>query len=440
MIKATTIKGLAVTAAAATVLSLAACGTASQSKETASDQPVEITWWGWGDPPAKQAKEFMKHHPNIKVKVVNAGTGNDQYTAINNAISAGKGLPDLATIEYYALPQFAYSGKLVDLTQFGANRYSKDYTPGTWSSVNVNGGIYALPTDSGPMALFYNKEIFDKAGVTTPPSTWDEYYEAAKKIRAVGSYITSDSGDAGFYDSMVWQAGGHPYSVSKDGKTVGINLTDDKGAQKFNEFWQRMIDEGLIDTKTQGWTDEWNKGLGDGSIASLLTGAWMPVNLETGAPAASGKWRVAQMPAPEAGSTANAENGGSAIAMFDNGNKAKEQAAWEFLDYINHSKKGTSYAYQLGVFPASTSVLKSDEFLNATSDYFGGQAINKELAKAAEDVLPGWTFLPFEVYARSVFTDNVGDAWSGKITIDKGVASWQNALKKYAADQGFSTR
>lgn len=57
-----------------------------------------------------------------------------------------------------------------------------------------------------------------------------------------------------------------------------------------------MIDDDLIDTKTAGWSDDWNKSLNDGSIASLLTGAWMPYNLLSGAPDGEGKWRVAQMP------------------------------------------------------------------------------------------------------------------------------------------------
>ena len=41
--------------------------------------------------------------------------------------------------------------------------------------------------DSGPNALFYNKAISDKVGVTSVPTTWQEYYEAAKKIHALGS-------------------------------------------------------------------------------------------------------------------------------------------------------------------------------------------------------------------------------------------------------------
>ncbi len=128
------------------------------------------------------------------------------------------------------------------------------------------------------------------------------------------SYITSDSGDAGFFDSMTWLAGATPFETSKDGETVTINLTGDKNVKTFTDFWQKMIDEDLIDTKTVGWTDDRNKGLDDGSIASLLTGAWMPYNLLSGAPNGDGSWRIAQMPTAD-GSETNSENGGSSLAI-----------------------------------------------------------------------------------------------------------------------------
>ncbi|MEB0303446.1 extracellular solute-binding protein, partial [Mucilaginibacter sp. 5C4] len=91
----------------------------------------------------------------VTVKVVNAGTGNDQYIKLQNAIKAGSGAPDIAQIEYYALPQFALSKSLADLSAYGFDSYASEYTDSTWGSVKLGDGIYALPQDSGPMAMFY---------------------------------------------------------------------------------------------------------------------------------------------------------------------------------------------------------------------------------------------------------------------------------------------
>ena len=380
----------------------------------------------------------------IKVKVTNAGTNKDEYNALSNAIEAGSGAPDIAQIEYYALPEYVIRGHLENLSDLGASDFKDFYTPGTWSSVNINDGVYALPMDSGPMAWFYNKGVFDKAGVDpTQVRTWDDFYEAAKKIRAVDSYITSDSGDAGFFDSMTWLAGATPFETSKDGETVTINLTGDKNVKTFTDFWQKMIDEDLIDTKTVGWTDDWNKGLDDGSIASLLTGAWMPY-----APNGDGKWRIAQMPTAD-GSETNSENGGSSLAIVKSDDKAKVAAAYKFMEYACHDAEGIKTRVDGGAFPADNDTLKSNDFLNMTSltdsdgkahEYFGGQKFNEELAKAAANVSTGYKFLPFEVYARGKFGDYAGDAYTGKTTLSDAVASWQKDLQDYAKQQGYQVK
>lgn len=445
-------KTIALVAAAAMLTSVAACGSSSNSSSSGATEggKTEITVWSWDSTLPRTVKDFEKANPDITVKVTNAGTNSTEYTALNNALSAGKGAPDLVQIEYYALPEYQVRGEIEDLSQFGADKFSDFYTPGTWASVKLNGGVYALPMDSGPMAWFYNKDVFDKAGVDpTRVRTWDEFYDAAKKVRATGSYITSDSGDAGFFDSMTWLAGATPFSTGSDGQSVTINLSNDSRVKTFVDFWQKMIDDDLIDTKTAGWSDDWNKSLNDGSIASLLTGAWMPYNLLSGAPDGEGKWRVAQMPTPD-GSETNSENGGSSLAMVKTDDKAKAEAAYKFAEYACHNAEGIKTRVAGGAFPADNDTLASDDFLNMTSltdsdgnahEYFGGQKFNEELAKAAANVSTGYKFLPFEVYARGVYSDDAGGAYTDKsVTLAEGVQAWEKNIKDYASQQGYTVK
>lgn len=443
-------KVIALVGAVAMAGSLAACGNSnsgsSQPSKVSSSKQYNIKVWSWDSTLPRTVKPFEKLHPNIHVTVTNVGTNTKEYTALDNAIKAGSGAPDVAQVEYYALPQYAIGKHLTNLKSYGASSFKGFYTPGTWSSVNLQGGIYGLPIDSGPMALFYNKSVYDKAGISQPPKTWDEFYQDAKKIRKVGSYITSDSGDAGFFDSMVWDFGGHPFKVN--GTTVSINFND-PGTQKFIQYWQRMISENLIDTKTQGWTDDWNRGLGDGSIASLLTGAWMPYNLLSGARQASGKWRVAPMPTLQAGQKNNAENGGSSLALLDSTKGDKAAAAYEWMKYVSHNRAGIKIRVDGGAFPADNQTLKDPSYLSQTTmtdangkkvAYFGGQAFNKVLSQAAADVTPGWVFLPFEVYARNIYGDTAGAAFTGKTTLSKGIAQWGSRLNQYGSQQGFTMK
>lgn len=424
-------------------LALAACsspGTASSDKGSASDisaalqKKSTITVWAWAPAVKDIAASFEKKYPNVTVKVVNAGTGNDQYIKLQNAIKAGSGAPDVAQIEYYALPQFALSNSLTDLADFGLDSLKSKYTASTWGSVALSGKVYALPQDSGPMALFYNKKVFDQYGLTVP-TTWDEYIADAKKLHAANpsAYMTNDTGDAGFTTSMIWQAGGQPYTTTDGGKKVSIDLQD-AGAKKFASNWNQLIDGNLL-SPISSWSDEWYKGLGDGTIATLAIGAWMPGNLETGVAAASGDWRVAPLPTYEAGTAASSENGGGGDSILAQ-SKNKLVAAG-FLQYMN-AGEGTQISLKAGGFPSTVADLNSPAFLDAAVPYFGGQQINKVLAQSASDVVKGWSYLPFQVYSNSIFGDTVGQSYAKKSNLNDGLAAWQKASAAYGNQQGFT--
>src|SRR5699024_6717060 len=177
------IGGIALTGIAA--LTLASCS-------GGSDEPVDtgealeeggtITVWAWEPSLDPVVEAFEAAHEGVTVDLVNVGTGIDSYTALQNAISAGQGLPDVAQVEYYALPQFALQGSLADLTPFGAADLDGDYAPGPWDSVHSGEEIVGLPMDSGPMALFYNKALFDEFGIEVP-TTWAEFAEAGRAFQ-----------------------------------------------------------------------------------------------------------------------------------------------------------------------------------------------------------------------------------------------------------------
>ncbi|WP_435241647.1 ABC transporter substrate-binding protein [Streptomyces cucumeris] len=432
--------GLNCALALSIALALTSCGSSDGDSgggdpadvKAALDKGGSIKVWAW-EPTLKQvAKDFENEHPGVKVELVNAGTNKDEYTALQNAISAGSGVPDVAQIEYYALGQFTLTEAITDLSGFGADKLRATYSPGPWNAVSSGGGIHALPMDSGPMALFYNKDVFDKHHIAVP-RTWDAYADAAKKLHRADPdvYITSDTGDAGLTTSLIWQAGGRPYTVN--GTKVSVDFSD-KGSTTYARTWQKLIDDKLL-APTVGWSDEWYKGLSEGRIATLPIGAWMPANLMSGAPKAKGSWRVAPLPQWKPGASVSAENGGSALAIPEkSGNKA---LAYAFVEYAN-AGAGVKTRVDDGAFPATRSTLTSKEFLNREYDYFGGQKANTIFAKSAADVPGDWSYLPFQVYANSIFNDSVGKAYTARTPLAKGLNKWQEASVKYGKEQGFT--
>lgn len=431
----------AVAATALAAGSLVACssgnagggnGGSAEDIEAALEQGGEITYWSWTPSAEAQVAAFEKAYPNVNVNLVNAGTNTEEYTKLQNAIKAGSGAPDVVQIEYYAFPQFALSDSLLDLAPYGFGELEDDYSPGTWGAVDFDGAIYGLPQDSGPMALFYNKEVFDQYGLAVP-TTWDEYVAAAEKLHAADptKYITADTGDSGFTTSMIWQAGGQPFQAS--GTDVTIDLQDE-GSQKFADNWNRLIEGGLL-SDTPSWSDEWFKGLGDGSIASLVIGAWMPGVLESSVADGAGKWAVAPIPTYD-GEPVTAENGGGGQAVTKQSQNPALAAG--FLKWLNNDEESLQIFAESGGFPSTTAQLSDPAFVDAENEYFGGQKINQVLTEASSQVREGWNYLPFQVYANSIYSDTVGQAYANGSDMNAGLEAWQEQLVQYGNDQGFS--
>ena len=455
---------VAAVCAAGVMVAVAGCGE--------HDNRTQISVWSWEPSMAALIADFEARNPDIHVTQI----GTADYSKLNSAIQDGYGTPDVVQLEYFALPQYAVSGQLRDLTSRTTN-YGSFYTPGSWSSVQLDGRGYGVPMDSGPMAFFYNQDVFEQAGVDAAKiRTWDDYYRAAKKLKENGVYIAADDGDASFYNAMIWLAGGRPYNTSHDGKEVSITLDTDTGTQEFTRFWQQMIDEDLVNTRLDTWSDDWKQALGSGTVASLFAGAWMPSLLLADVPGTAGLWRVAQMPTAH-GNLTNAENGGSALGVLSS--SRRPEASWRFIEYVCHETAGIMTRVDGGAFPADNATLNSANFLNKTTvrdargievPYFGGQKFNTVLAQAASHVSTGYQYLPFEVYARSDFRATVGAAYTWvndehtyydavrreregliqrkdmpqspgpQVTLREGIERWQSDLKEYGANQGFTMR
>ena len=104
-------KIIALCGAAAMVVPLAACGTTQSETPDGSGKTV-VNVWAWDNNLKANAKVFMKKNPNIVIKFTNAGSGKNEYKALNNALEAGSGIPDIAMIEYYAIPEYVIKGSL----------------------------------------------------------------------------------------------------------------------------------------------------------------------------------------------------------------------------------------------------------------------------------------------------------------------------------------
>jgi multiple sugar transport system substrate-binding protein len=433
---------LAAAPVAALALTLTACsgsadsgGASAASTAGALDKATTLTFWTWTPNLKPIVAKFEALHPKIKINVVNAGQGPAEYTKLETAIKAGTGGPDIAQVEYFALPELALSKDLVNLDDYNVQSLKDKFTASAWSQVSTNGGVYGVPQDTGPLTMFYRTDVFKKLGLK-PPTTWKEFAADAAKIHAADPthYITAvDPSDAGVVDSLIWQAGGKPFQTSGSTK-VSVNLKD-AGATKVSTLWTSLLSKKLADP-TAIWTNEWWQGMAAGKYATWIAGAWAPGSIASTIPQTSGKWAAAPVPQWEAGGKASSENGGSSNAVpVTSKNKA---AAVAFAEWLNSDPTATKALSDGGLFPATSALLKDPAFLNKKIAVLGDQQANQVYAASSAQVTPGWQYLPFQVYANSVFKDTAGQSISAGTALSTGLTAWQKRITEYGNRQGFT--
>ena len=118
-------------------------------------------------------------------------------------------------------------------------------------------------------------------------------------------------------------------------------------------------------------------GLANGSIASLVTGGWMGVDLETGVPSGKGDWRVAPLPEWTTGTAATSENGGSADSVL--ASSKNQLAAAGFLQFMN-TGPGMQISANSGDFPSSLAMLAA--MVNVPPRGIAREALTARLSRA----------------------------------------------------------
>lgn len=188
------------------LLALSACsGTAGNSPSTSSGgatpgQPagastgnaVKIVWWhiqtadtakqNWAD----LAAAYMKDHPNVQIEI-NVLENEAFKSKLATAMQSGNP-PDLfQTWGGGVLQQYAQAGLVQNLTDaLKKDGWGDSFQAAPLSIFGSNSKYYGVPWDVGMVGFWYNKDAFEKAGVTTPPTTWAGLLDTVKKLKAAG--------------------------------------------------------------------------------------------------------------------------------------------------------------------------------------------------------------------------------------------------------------
>ena len=170
-------------------LVLAACqtGTPAASDEAPAVTVIRVGTGDGGDglnPHQQIIQNFEAQNKDILVQL-EAVAGNDYYARLLTQLAA-KQAPDLMQIGDDAVPSFVSKGAFVPLDDYmkSAGFDASIYLPGLLAPGQVDGKQYLLPKDYSPVAVYYNKKLFDAAGVPYPQEgwTWDDLLATAQKL------------------------------------------------------------------------------------------------------------------------------------------------------------------------------------------------------------------------------------------------------------------
>jgi multiple sugar transport system substrate-binding protein len=262
---------------AAIALLLAACGGGGTGGGAADVAPPaeasgSVVLSGWSSSPAEEAllkqviADFEKKYPKVTVNY--QPVSGDYPTAMLAKFSARKP-PDV----FYLDPNFAQDWIKQQLlepldgyaatTKFDMSKFVPQLVDEFKG--HKDGKLYGLPKDWSPLAMFTNTEFLSRAGITDPPSTWDELVTDAKKIQVPGGRPLCLSADWARALAFVYQNGGSFFNG--DQTQVTVNSPEAKQAL---DWYVGLVKQGLAATPDKlgsGWCGE---ALGKGKAAIVF--------------------------------------------------------------------------------------------------------------------------------------------------------------------------
>lgn len=212
----TILKKAIVASALSLTLAVAVTGCAGTSPSPSSTGVVTLQFWTaftGGDRPGYETlvKDFNASQKHIKV-VFSAESGDTLGARLPAAILTSAG-PDIATVGYDALEQFANNKSILPITDTGdgASKINTDkFAPALNDLYTFNGKLYGVPANFATLSLYYNKALFKQAGISGPPKTVTEFQADAKMLTSgdVSGLVLADHATIPMWPLLQWMSGG----------------------------------------------------------------------------------------------------------------------------------------------------------------------------------------------------------------------------------------
>jgi ABC-type glycerol-3-phosphate transport system substrate-binding protein len=360
----------------------AGCSSSSGGSSTTSAAPAKLIVWRMGASVPSQVtwmngvvNQFHKQFPQYKhTKVVVSWIpwGN-RVTDWTNALTSGKGGPDITELGNTDTPGIASQGALADITSYvKAWSNGSDLIPGNLQNDTIGGSNFAVPWFGGVRGIWYRKDQFAKAGIASPPTTWAQLVADAKLLmkKFPGTYgLGAPSNFTNGIVSFIWGAGGQ-VAVQQDGKwKAELNSPQSEAGIKFYVDLYRT--QHVSPAKYIGQTELGapgatsggsNEDFAKGTLDMYMDGPWAKASLEAVSTKYASQWASFPIPSQHGPNPAPAFAGGSDLGVW--AKSPNQKAAWALITVMNSPANATAFANASGFFPEFTSALSGGGYSN----------------------------------------------------------------------------
>lgn len=361
-------------ASAATGLALSGCGSSDGGSGSGK---TTVEWWNiTTTEPAKKlwaerAREFEAAHPDVKIKIVTLE--NEAYKSKMTALTTSGKLPDIYhTWGGGVLKQQVDAGLVEDLTD-KVSSWTKDFVPAALAAYEFEGRSYAVPFDIGMVGFWYNKALFKKAKIDSPPTTWSGYLDAVQALKDAGITPIALAGKEKWPGMYYW--------AYLSMRVAGLEAMQkaateaDFTGEGFVTAGQHLKDLVALEPFQKGFlgaaysTPSGEAALmGNGKAAMELMGQWAPVVQGDAGKGLGEDLGFFSFPAVEGGKGALTEvfGGGGGHAV----RKGAPDAAVEFLKFFAEKEFAEKLVKETGLIPVSKDARAAltDPNLTAVSD------------------------------------------------------------------------
>jgi multiple sugar transport system substrate-binding protein len=340
----------AVAVATAATLGLAGCGSDSGSGDGGSTE-LELLVPIYGDKTKPYwedlVEKFEAENDGITVKL-ETQSWDDIYTVLDTKIQNNKA-PDILELDA-AGPAYGAEDLLYEAEEIVSPETLEDIEPSFIDSAKIDGVAYGLPTVASTRALFYNKDLFDRAGVTAPPKDWDELLAAAKKISALGGGVYGYGMPLGSEEAQA-ETSIFAYGAGASWEADGKMTIDTPEAKEALTFMKQMIDQ-RVTQPDPGATDR------TPLLDVFIQGK---IGMIQGLPPIVGqineknpqlKWEIA--PSPTKDGSPSTLGVADYFVGFDKG-EDKQEAIAKFLDFFYQKDNYVTFNDNEGFIPATKS-------------------------------------------------------------------------------------